>query len=61
MEMYRHIERDFHKIKEAAERGHVEPQKIKGEENTSDMFNKVVSKEITTHLHSVLRGAKLLQ
>ena len=39
----RHIERDFHKIKEAVERNLIEPRKIKGEENTSDMFTKAVT------------------
>ena len=53
----RHIERDFHKIKEAVERNLIEPRKIKGEENTSDMFTKAVSREVTAHLHDMLRGA----
>ena len=54
----RHIERDFHKIKEAVERGHIEPRKIKGEFNTSDMFTKPVSKEVTEKLIGILRGAE---
>ena len=53
----RHIERDFHKIKEAVERNLIEPRTIKGEENTSDMFTKAVSREVTAHLHDMLRGA----
>ena len=53
----RHIERDFHKIKEAVEQKHIEPRKIKGEDNTSDMFTKPVSKEVTEKLIGMLRGA----
>ena len=53
----RHIERDFHKIKEAVEQNHIEPRKIKGEDNTSDMFTKPVSKEVTEKLIGMLRGA----
>ena len=56
----RFIERDYHKVKEWVEMGHLDPRHVKGTDNPSDLFTKSVDAPTQRRLGPMISGKVLL-
>ena len=54
------IERDYFKVKEWIEAGHLEPRHVPGKENPADLLTKIVDVPTQQHLGPWLSGKKML-
>ena len=56
----RFIERDYHKVKEWVQMGHIEPRHVPGVDNPADLFTKSVVKKTIDDLLPYLYGEQAI-